>query len=165
MPKTNLLTSIGIPVATGLAGIAGGAAAGSELQKRKLIKAFNAYNQQENSAIAQNFYEQGAMDVMGKKAAYIEQIKMAAFTDELEKLSGIGSGIGGAISSGARGLWSSTKALGKGLGGAMGIGGKANANTIGSNLRRGLPAAGVIGAGAVGGSFMAGRASKPSYNQ
>jgi hypothetical protein len=97
MPKMNMLKSIGIPVGAGLLGIGGGAVAGSEIQKRKLVKAFNAYNQQENSAIAQNFFEQGAMSGMGKKAAYLEQVTMAAFSDEFEKIGGKVGVVGKAV--------------------------------------------------------------------
>jgi hypothetical protein len=117
MPKMNMLKSIGIPVGAGLAGIGGGAVLGSELQKRRLVKAFNAYNQQENSAIAQNFFEQGAMAGMagmGKKAAYLQQVTMAAFSDEMEKMGRMPVAPVNALVKGGKGLVKRVrKAVGK----------------------------------------------------
>jgi len=164
MPKMNMLKSIGIPVGAGLAGIGGGAVLGSELQKRKLVKAFNTYNQQENSAIAQNFFEQGAMAGMGKKAAYLEQVTISAFNDELEKMGGLGN----VLAQGGKAMWESTKALGRGIRGAAGMvrhsGARTGAEygaarqTVKSNLRQSLPAVAAIGAGGAGvaGGYVAG---------
>jgi len=174
-----ILIGSGVAGGAAMSGLTG-AAIGSHLMKKKLGSSFNAYNQQENEAIAQRFYEMGAKDVanMTKKSEYLEKIADAAFVDELEKI-GVGSGIINAAMTAGRSIipklpgmaMKGVKALGqsfKGFGqGVVGAGrmaaeyGKpgyqaAKSSTI-QGFRQSIPAAATLG---LGGAFMAGRMSK-----
>lgn len=159
MSKADTAKKILKGMAVGVPSAAAGAGAGYIIGARRGVaqtgKAFEEYNKQENQAIANEFYNRGAGDaLMSKAASFLENVKQDAFADELEKIALPTQ----AISALHKGI--ANTATG-GLLGRAARKGREIYTDIKPFVKKHPVAVGAgVGTAAVGGSFLAGRASR-----